>query len=37
MLIGDTTALAGWFAQLGAISVLWLVFGPVWRAVQLRH
>jgi hypothetical protein len=30
MLIGGTTALAGWFGQLGAIAVLWLVFGPLW-------
>jgi hypothetical protein len=37
MLIGNTTALAGWFGQLGAICVLWLVFGPLWSAVQLRH
>jgi hypothetical protein len=30
MLIGNTTALAGWFGQLGAITVLWLLFGPLW-------
>ena len=34
MLIGNTTALAGWFAQLGAITVIWLIFGPLWRAVD---
>jgi hypothetical protein len=37
MLIGQTTALAGWFGQLAAVSALWLVFGPVWSAVQPRH
>ena len=37
MLIGNTTALVGWYGQLGAIVALWLVFGPLWRAVQLRH
>jgi hypothetical protein len=37
MLIGNTTALAGWFGQLGAIVTLWLIFGPLWRDVQLRH
>ena len=30
MLIGQTDALIGWFAQLGAICVIWLIFGPVW-------
>ena len=37
MLIGNTTALVGWFGQLGAITVIWLLFGPLWSAVQLRH
>jgi hypothetical protein len=37
MLIGNTTALAGWYGQLGAVCVLWFVFGPVWSAVQPRH
>jgi len=37
MLIGNTTALAGWFGQLGAMTVLWLVFGPLWSSVQVRH
>jgi hypothetical protein len=29
MLIGNTTALAGWFGQLGAIIVIWLLAGPL--------
>ena len=29
MLIGGTTALAGWFGQLGAITVIWLLAGPL--------
>jgi hypothetical protein len=33
MLIGQTDALTGWFALLGAISVLWLIFGPIWATV----
>ena len=33
MLIGNTTALAGWFAQLGAIVVIWLLAGPVWTTI----
>jgi hypothetical protein len=37
MLIGNTTALVGWFGQLGAITVIWFVFGPLWSAAQLRH
>ena len=34
MLIGQTGALVGWFAQLGAICVIWLIFGPVWATVS---
>lgn len=30
MLIGQTTALVGWFGQLGAITVIWLLAGPIW-------
>lgn len=26
----------GWFAQLGLVSVIWLLFGPVWTAVTQR-
>jgi hypothetical protein len=33
MLIGNTTALAGWFGQLGAITVIWLLAGPIWSEV----
>jgi hypothetical protein len=29
MVIGNTTALVGWFGQLGAISVIWLLAGPL--------
>ena len=29
MLIGSTTALAGWFVQLAIVTVVWFVAGPV--------